>query len=455
MAPGDSIELDAVVHTLETPEASGFMVSYTIFPFVPKKDNAGNEIVPRKYVPGEARNVVISDEDGSSDSHSVRLAPVVATPEASEWLSCAPDLAFTDYLGCKLVRGVSTAAFGLWQIGVLGWQANVAIFQGKVWAVRTAFRFLIEDDEARQTIIDEITAELIEMQRLGHEFLQNISVSALGAMVGEAMDRGIRRIVDVLETGDLKLIAGEMAEIAGENIDMVIEAIVAARVLVKATVALGGRTGLLRTAIGNGIEQQSRDTIDAALRVIREQGERALPGSRVMRAGVDVTDVPAIAKAYGVSPDDLETMFRIAEDQGVTLVFRSRSPKSIELIDSGVALPKPQGVKTKGVNDLDMDYFGYPSQYDSRVVVVEPPVQSVDEIQGFLDNHPKLNELQGAARGTWRRPSPNVSRHGSRSGTSSKRIVHSGPERSISASTGCPVVSRSTSIPSSTTSAGG
>src|SRR5690606_6976013 len=71
----------------------------------------------------------------------------------------------------------------------------------------------------------------------------------------------------------------------------------------------------------------------------------------------------------------------------------------IELIESGRALPKPQGVKTKGVNDLDMEYLDYPAEYDSVIAIVEPPVTSVDGIGAYLDTHPKLSEMpDGAAK---------------------------------------------------------
>src|SRR5690606_36746782 len=303
------------------------------------------------------------------------------------------ELGFYEYLSCKFTRGIGTATRGLWEIGVLVGEVNSAINQGLIWIARTYIEYVTSDPEARQLLIDEIVAELTEMKRLGHESLADTVVSHRPVLVGDAMVRAIQRIENVLNTIDIKLNYGEMAEIVGENVDLALEAIVAARVAIKATMAVGGRAGLLRRSVLDQIEASGQESIDDALRVIREQGERALPGSRVMRAGVDVTDYPQIAKAYGASVDDVKNLFKIAEDQGVTIVFRSRSPKSIELIESGRALTKPQGVKNKGGNDRDMEYLDYPEQYDSVIAIVEPPVGSVDEIAGYLSTHPKLSAM--------------------------------------------------------------
>ena len=393
LAPGQQIELDAIVHTLETPETTGFTIKYAVMPFAEKLDEDGNPVVPQVYEPADPRNVIVSDEGGSSDTHRVRLAGVTQTPEPFEWLSCAQELGFGEYLSCKLVRGVGTAARGLWEIGVLLSDGVVAVAQAKLYTDRLFIEYLLSDSAARQAIRDEIVAELTEMKRLGHEALASIDVTHIPVLVGDMIVRAIQRIENVLNTNDIKLIYGEMAEIVGENIDFALEGIVAARVAIKATMAVGGRAGLLRSSVLNQIEANSQKSIDDALRVIREQGERSLPGSRVMRAGVDVTNYPEIAKAFGASVDDVRNLFKIAEDQGVTIVFRSRSPKSIELIESGRALPKPQGVKTKGVNDLDMQYLDYPTQYDSVIAIVEPPVTSVDGIGAFLDAHPKLSKM--------------------------------------------------------------
>src|SRR5690606_34094338 len=74
LAPGDQIELDAIVQTLESTETSGFTIKYAIMPFAEKLDEDGNPVVPQVYEPADPRNVIVSDEGGSSDEHRVRLA---------------------------------------------------------------------------------------------------------------------------------------------------------------------------------------------------------------------------------------------------------------------------------------------------------------------------------------------------------------------------------------------
>ncbi len=395
LAPGESIDLDSIVFTMPTEAPSGFTVSFQIYPYIP------DEGPPPKYVPASGANAEISEEDGSSAVHSVQLVPVAATPEDTNWISCSEELLATFYVGCKLGRGVETALRGLVGVGVLGYRINVAYQQAKVALMRKAYEFLSADEAARLIIVNEIVADLVKLKAAGYESLQAITPSKLLDLVGDATYRAIDRTKNLLATGDLKLITGELAEFAGENIDTTFEALVAARTLVKTMHALGGRAGLLRTSIREGIEAERTKAIAAADRVIAEQGERALPGSRVIPAGVDVTDLSRIWKAWGVSRADLEALFKIAEDEGVTIVFRSRSPKSVDLIDSGLALPKPQGVKTKGVNDLDMDFLGYPEAWDSKVFVVEPPMpvhpkgspERAQAIQQYLDSNHQLNSI--------------------------------------------------------------
>ena len=370
LAPGAEVELDAIVETIESPEASGFTVEYTVYPYVPKEDSEGNQIEPLQFERADPRNVVISDEDGSSEKHRVSLDKVVPQTDAWTFLPC-PDypgfLGFADYTSCKFLNGVATAGRGLWEIGVLGYHIQVATAQGLIWTYRTYIEMLTSDAATRNAMIEEIVADLIVLKQRGHEALASIKLEDIENAVTGAIDRTVNRISGVLKTGNIKLIVGEMAEIAGENVDMLLEGLVAAKVAIKSSLALGGRTGLLRSTIRNAVEEKSEDAIQNALRVIREQGERALPASRVLPAGVDVTDYPAIAKAWGASPDDVKALFEIAESQGVTIVFRSRSPKSIELIADGSALGKPQGVKTKGVSEMDIEYLGYPESLDSVV----------------------------------------------------------------------------------------
>ena len=235
VAPGDTIELDSIVFTLPTEAPSGFTVSFQVYPYIPDEND------PTKYVPASGANAEISEEDGSSASHTVELAPVAATPEDTNWVDCAEELLATFYIGCKLVRGVETAMWGFIGLGSLGYRINVGYQQAKIALLRKAFEFLSEDDEARQIIIDETVADLVRLKALGYESLQLVSATKMLNMVGDATYRAIDRTLNLLATGDIKLITGELAEFAGENIDTTFEALVAARTLAKTMHALGGR----------------------------------------------------------------------------------------------------------------------------------------------------------------------------------------------------------------------
>ncbi len=395
LEPGASIELESIVQTLESTGPSGFTVKYQIFPYVPDEDD------PTEYVPADPENTEIVDTGGSSDAFTVKLTPVAedAAVEAANWISCYEDLigdliGDIAYIGCKLGRGIETFGRGLGQIAYLGFQGQQGIGQAKAWMARTAFEFLIGDEAARQIIVDEIVAELTELKRLGHAALQNVTVDQMVILVGDMVYKSIDRMYTVFATGNLTLISGEVAEVVGENLDMAIEALVAARTTAKTLSALGGNVGLLSGAIEEGIRTRNRQAISDALEVIRTKGAAALPESRVLPAGVDVTDVSEIRHAYGVGRDDVNAVMDIAEDNGVEIVFRSRAPLSTELIKAKKALPKPQGVKTKGVNELDVKYLGYRDVDEALVVVAEPPLPYHPEgalrdaeIARYLDNN--------------------------------------------------------------------
>jgi len=394
VAPNDTIELDAIVETIESPDSSGFVVEYAIFPFVP------DEVDPTKYVPGDQRNVEILEEGGSAPEHRVTLAPVVPVAEAQGFINCFQDVIAYAYFGCKFAAGVETALRGLWDIALLAHAGSRAILQAKTWMFKQTIAFLRSDPAARLLMIREIVKEMVELKRLGNEALQTLTEENIRDAVTGMVKNTIGKAETLLATGDLKLITGELFELGGENVDMVLEGLVAARTIVKATAALGGRTGLLRTAVRDGIEANADTAIREAEELITRQGAEALPDSRVLRGGIDVTTRPRIWKAFGVTSDDLKALFEIAKDNGVQIIFRSRSPKSGELIKTRRALPKPQGVQTKGVNRLDIDFLGYPQEYDALVVVVEPPIayhppgtDRDNAIAAFIDGNEKFNEV--------------------------------------------------------------
>ena len=369
LEPGDTVDLRAIVPTLQTDEVSGFQIDFEVH--VVEMTETG------EWEQRDALAAEISTENGSAEKHRVSLTPVVVEPESTNYVNCAIDLLITaEYWGCKLVRGVETALRGLWGVAVLAYDINLAARQGAIRVLTTYVEFLLEDEAGRQAIIAEIQRDLREMKERGHEALQSIDVEALVVAIPRMVAESLQELDRILSTGDLKLIIGELAEFAGENIDAVFEVLVAARTLVKVSKAAAGTPGPIRNRLAQAWELRRQKGLAQVDEVIATQGYRAVPEARVLPAGVDVTDLPKIWRdSYGLGEKDLQNLQKISAEYGVNIVFRSRSPKSIELIGSGRALPKPQGIKTKGVNDIDIEFLDYPSEYDSIVVHMEPPVK--------------------------------------------------------------------------------
>ena len=125
----------------------------------------------------------------------------------------------------------------------------------------------------------------------------------------------------------------------------------------------------------------------------------SLPDSDDFPVGIDVRNAPGVLRdAYGVGETFLNTVLKICKDYGVTLPFRSRSPKSQALLDAGTHLPKAGGISIKTVSNIDRKYLGFPDEYDAEVALVEPPIWThprelnyQEKIDDYLNRFPELD----------------------------------------------------------------
>ncbi|MEM1333091.1 MAG: hypothetical protein AAGG08_06490, partial [Actinomycetota bacterium] len=386
LAPGESVSLRSVVASLEMPVPTAFVVEYKIVASIKEDDGNGGV----SWTPLDALEIDIVEKDGYSAEHAIGLAKVVPEVVDTNFISCDQDTQWAvGFVGCKLVRGVETAARGLGSLVKLGYDFHVAKNQAYLYVLGRSFSFLAGNDEARLAIATEIVGELIEMKNTGYAILQSFSTEQLALLVPRMLDSAYERLhfawcrwtpEQLREdpqpcANSVVGFVGELAEVAGENIDMVLEALVAARGLAKVSLAIAGESNAARRQLD--LLQAAEDAANrrAYQRVIDEKGHRALPGERALTAGFDVTDIPTLWRdAYGLAKEQLQALQQLTKTYSVNITFRSRAPRSIELIESGRALPKPQGIKTKGVNEIDVDYLGYDSKYADLVVHMEPPI---------------------------------------------------------------------------------
>lgn len=376
LAPGETTTMTAIVQTVETHVPSGFRVDYQAVVAIKEVAESGEV---NWNAQGELA-VDFVDEDGFSDRHDVSLGLVPEPPEEdTNFITCDDELLWAaEYVGCKLVRGVETMGRGLGDLAMIAW--NIAKIPAATygWMLGTTVAIIDADPAARSQMVtmiaDDVVAEIEALWRAGHEAVRNIDLAEIALLVPQFIDQSLTRLKKAWDGGPEKFF-GELAEIAGENIDMVVEALVAARTLARLSKAIAAGEGPIRDRLQKAWAARRTKGLAEVDRIIATEGHRAVPGSRVLPSGVDITDLPKIWRdSYGLSREQFRRLSELAEEYGVNIVFRSRAPEAVDLIKSNRALPKPQGIKTKGVNRIDIDFLDYPSKYDGVVVHMEPPI---------------------------------------------------------------------------------
>ncbi len=392
LAPGEEIELNSILLTTEAAVATEGRVSYLVEASLKNEEDVWEKV-------GED-TIHTLEEQGFSATQVATLPP---TPPIDDGAAdCSTDLLFTFYVACRLGAGVITAAKSIGNLVVfvgsgiltLG-EAELGIMRWTVWMLRQYIGVLTLDPVARAAFVQELSVQLETLKNLGHLGLQGVQVTA--AAIAPAVGNALRDIERVLETGDIKLIVGGLAEFLGENIDMVFEALVGARAL-KTALASATADGATRQALQTALQKQTDELAGKVATHNASTSARNLPTSGILKAGNNVLDMPSVwREAYGARAEDVANLLKIARDEGVVIAFRSRAPRAAELIDNLLAYVKPGSVPLKGVNDIDREFLGYLDEWDAKTYLVEPPVKYLDKgpardaaIEAFLDANPRL-----------------------------------------------------------------
>ncbi len=403
LEPDQTLEIEAIVPTAEIATNTTTRVNYSVAGYV-----HGEDPKPRRLRPSEIE-LVEKPSEGWSANHEVKLAgvPVVTDP----WLVCPTELSFGGFVSCRFTEGLGNlggsladltmlAGSGLREIGVgayrlVGW---------KLWAVEEALKGL-KDPAARARLAQEVTLDLLALKSVGVESLQAVEIGV--ESIGPAIERAIINTGRTLESGDLKLIAGGIARITGENIDLPLEGLIAARSMRKAMLIREGTEDAATKALKESLQRQTDElggTVDA---FAARNNIEDLPTSDVLPIGVNVVNNPRVYQdAYGVLKEELDAFLKLAKEEGVIIAFRSRSPLAAQLMQAGTHLLKPHGVGIKTVSELDVKFLGYPSQFQAECVLVSPPIPWMDPrnpgyqqaINAFLDRFPDLKGSDDASR---------------------------------------------------------
>lgn len=245
------------------------------------------------------------------------------------------------------------------------------------WEMRTMNKVWLavhNDPVARQALLQEA-------------YVQYRTFVELGVMAGEAGGKtpmvfeqfavqSVAAMADFfhsVEKGDLKEVQFSVGKFLGANPDMLFEPLVVAsnyQRMSKALLKLEGEVvdNTIRTAMraeearkATSVEQRLKDAVAAG----RAPETALLPG--------DVLSDSKILDIYGVTRKQKEAIQKIAEDNGITITFRARNPISERIIREGRGYPKPQALKHKTVNQIDIDFLGYRRDAKATLELVEPP----------------------------------------------------------------------------------
>lgn len=402
VAPDETVEIAAILPTREVTTNTTVALTYEVQGYV-----HGEGPKPRRARPSEIE-VVEDAREGWSAHHEVDLAGVPAILDP--WTDCTLDLWPAAYVSCNFRDGVANFGASMIDLAVLTGTGLKEIGVGayrlaawNAWAVEQALEGL-EDPAARARLANEILIDLQALKAVGVDSLQAVELGL--ESIGPAVLKGIDDTARAYHTGGFEALAGKLSKLVGENLDLPLEALVAARAAKKALLLREAAESAAVQASREVVERKARDLAGTVDDYAAREALEDLPTSGDLPIGVDVLKHPQIYRgAYGALRQDIDAFLKIAKEEGVIMAFRSRSPLAASLIEAGTHLLKPHGVGIKTVSEIDVKYLHYPKELKAECVLVEPPIPWMakdnpayeDVINAYLD---RFGDLRGGDEAT-------------------------------------------------------
>lgn len=389
--PGEKLDLHGIVSTLASPKRTDAEIRYLVDAWqVPEV--LGDTALE---LPEERIDIVIDEEKGWGDEHSQRLQFADLKPDD---LKACESHFYVQIASCNFVEGLRSLYFNTVDAAKMAEHGVGEIGSSTYWVGAWAVNQLQDvgaalrrDPAAVQRLADELEVQLETWKQMGI-LTVDTGVSAVGVI-----DNFLAESERVWDEGDTEAGLAWISKFAGENPDLLFSAILKARTLA----AMGqsmlkeGTESAAATAVRESVEAEAR----AAQAAIGSKVDDAIarnvdpkkPSSGILRSGMDITGHPRIWRdVYGAARDDIQKLLQIAREENILVAFRSRHPRSIELLEQGLAWLKPQSVKAKNVSAIDVKYFGFPEDSLGKVVMLEPPVDfrlTGKELQDAIDAH--------------------------------------------------------------------
>lgn len=291
-----------------------------------------------------------------------------------EWVGVSPFL-------CGAVNGISIdftdGIIGLGEFlfnsGELLLDAGTGIAAWELNTMKRMVEAVRGDPVAQQALYQEIYVQYrtyVEMQMMAGEagtktpMLFDAFVEKAGSAMYNFWDVGL--------SGDLDKIKYNVGHFLGANPDLVLEPLVVSAAYMRIRKALINLQGDL---VDSYIRTAIKVDEDRLATSIGDRIKKAVANGRSPESGLlpgDLLTDSHLHTIYGVTRKQKEAIQKIARDNKVNITFRSRNPVSIDLLKKGKAYPKPQSLKEKCVNRIDIEYLGYRRDAFGKLEVVEP-----------------------------------------------------------------------------------
>ncbi len=315
----------------------------------------------------------LDDKNGFVSEYDVRFN--ANNPNPDTWRQdCIDDgnyiwlCGFTD----GFVNDFGPAMYGLWQYAD---DVKERMWAHKIFLMKTGFEALMGDPDKLALFFQTIYDKYVERVNLGVMGIkgfpmafEQFSITGAGA---------ISEFLFAVENRDMIAVQEKVGFFFGANPDLLLEPFIMGKSFIKMW------KQLRKTAGEVGEFTAYRAMRQNAMRQQASIGERLAAGradpnvtnlATVLKAGDGLSD-DVLREVYGVSTRMRKILQFIADDLEVILSFRSRDPRASALIEAipPKAYPKPQALKFKCTNDIDVTYLGYPPSAAPKVHIVEPP----------------------------------------------------------------------------------
>ncbi len=361
---GQRLDLVGTFHSLPTVGRTTGHVEYGVRVWIIEDDGSLTE------ADSQAK---LDEKNGFVSNYEVRFNANDPTPDT--WRQdCIDDGHFVWVCGFTdgFVNDFAPAMHGLWEYG---FEVGNRMNAHRILLMKTAFEALLGDPEAFELFLStiyETYRKRVELGVMGIKgapmAFEQFSIAGVGA---------ISEFLFAVEQGDMEEVQFKLGFFFGANPDMLLEPFIAGKSFLKMWKQLRKTAGEVGefTAYRAMRQKAMRQQADIPDRLAAGRADPNVTNlATVLKAGDGLSD-DVLREVYGVSARLRKILQFIAEDLDVILSFRSRDPRASALLEAipPKAYPKPQALKFKCTNDIDVKYLGYPESAIPKVFIVEPP----------------------------------------------------------------------------------